>query len=415
MILLSVIGLILYGFLRVLYKKNPELFICFLILANFDFFYLIPQIGDYENYPLILLPTVLFIGAEQVMRGRLKFGGFPGILILCLCVLFVLGIITAYANGQSMVLGVKAIKFHLLVLTFFAVTGQTVSMDKLGRYIIGMALLLIAVLLIDLFVVKSNLLFVDAEKYMNLRSGRLRFSVGYHVISLACILSFIKFLKKNSPFYLVIFLLIAGHVFFVIQTRMLILGILLSCSLIFFVMKNKSHRWIVVLFLLLTLSIPSFFLAGKALTQIGIVEQTITDIEEKRANFMARVMAYEYYLGKITESPIWGFGYQNLNWDKNPEAKLRTKGIHDTDIGIIHFFYENGLLGLVWFIAMAITVMQKCFRYKNKYPEILAYFALSFSVMATLDFFVQTTTIILFGIFFGVLARLTIQEKIETA
>ncbi|MCD4722096.1 MAG: O-antigen ligase family protein [Desulfobacula sp.] len=410
MILFGAIGCLMYVLLRFLYTKNTELFICILICANFDFFYLIPQIGDYENYPLILLPTVFLIGAEQVVRGRLKFGGFPGILTMCLCALFFLGIVTAYANGQSMLLGIKAIKFHLLVLVFFAVTGQNISIEKLCKYIIGMALLLIAVLLIDLFVIKKNLLFVDAEKYMNLRSGRLRFSVGYHVISLACILSFVKFLKKPSSLYFIIFLFISGYVFFVIQTRMLIFGMFLSGVLIFVVMKNKSPRWILTMFLLLILFLPGFFLAGKALTQIGVVEQTITEVSKKQGNYLARLISYEYYLEKITESPIWGFGYENLNWEKNPAARLRNKGIYKADIGVIHFFYENGLLGILWFMAMAITVMQKCFKYRDKYPEILAYFVLSFSVMATLDFLLQTSTIILFGIFFAVLARLSIQE-----
>ena len=50
-------------------------------------------------------------------------------------------------------------------------------------------------------------------------------------------------------------------------------------------------------------------------------------------------------------------------------------------------------------------------KYRNKYPEAMAYFVLSFSVMATLDFFFLSHSIILFGIFFGVLARLEIQKK----
>lgn len=412
--LLSIIGCLFYVFLRFLYTKNTELYICILIWINFDFFYLVPQIGQYDNYPLLILPTLILIIAEFLIRGKLKFGKSSGILVSCFCALLILGVLTAYTNGQSLVLGLKAIKFSLLILIFFTVTSQHVNIEKLGDYIIFMSLILVAFLFIDLFVIQKNMLFVDSEKYLNTRGGGLRFSVGYYVIAIACIFSFIKFLKKMSFIHLSIFLVIACYIFFVIQTRMLIFGVFLSCFSIVVILNKISPGLIISILFLSLLAASSILLVGNYFTKVGIVEQTITDVEKKRGNYQARVLGYSYYLNKISKSPIWGYGYENINWDKSIEIQLQENGIYKSDIGITHFFYENGVLGMFWFFAMVLIVLKKTWLFKDKYPEVIVYFILSFSVMVTLDFLFDDSTILLFGIFLGILARLEIQEHENT-
>jgi O-antigen ligase len=150
-------------------------------------------------------------------------------------------------------------------------------------------------------------------------------------------------------------------------------------------------------------------LFGNFFNEIGLVKKTRTDIQNKTGSWQGRINSYKYYWGKVAESPFFGYGYENFNWSENPEIKLQEKGIHKSDIGITHFFYENGALGLLWFFAIVLLVIKKSWRLKEKHPAVMAYFLYAFSVMTTLDFFFQAHTIILFGIFLGILARLGIQ------
>jgi len=73
---LACISLMLLGAAWVLYRRNLELFLCFLIAINFEFFYLVPSIAGADNYKLLLLPMLTVLLLENLLRGQLSLGRY---------------------------------------------------------------------------------------------------------------------------------------------------------------------------------------------------------------------------------------------------------------------------------------------------------------------------------------------------
>lgn len=410
-IILLIISAFGYVFLRYVYYKNIELFICLVVIINFNFFYLLPPVGEFYNYGITLLPILALLLIEQLLAGRIRMDIF-GALILIYAFFLIVGIVTAFSNGQPIVLGIKAIKYQVLIFVFFVIAAQDVKLDKFTKYFIFFAIVIMLLADIDTTFFNGNFIFTHAaDRFMGERLGRTRFVVGATMISIACVMAFASFIKTKSKVYGVLFFIFFLHIFFVIQTRMTIVGIIVTCALLLAIVRRLSLSGVFVMVFLVSLSISGVMLFGNFFNEFGLVKQTRTDIQKKTGNWQGRLNSYKYYWGRVAESPLFGYGYENFNWKKNPEIKLQEKGIHKSDIGITHFFYENGALGLFWFFAMVLLVIKKSWRFKDKYPEVMAYFLYAFSVMATLDFFFAGHTIILFGIFLGILARLEKQKN----
>lgn len=406
------IAVLIYGLTRSLYYKKPELFLCLLIFINFEFFFLIPSIGKFDNYRVMLLPIIFFLIAELGLNRKLR-GGTFALLVFSYLGLLVIGILTAFSNGQSLLLGVKAIKFQLPFFVYFILVSQDIDIERFASYLIMMSLLLVGLIALNLHVFNGNLFAKSSEELVRERLGMIRFTMGEKMLSIGCIMAFVKFLKKQPKFYLIFFLILFCHLFFVVQTRMIILSTILSCFMVFLLYREMDVRLAVFVIVIAFLTIPSAFLAGTMLTKVGLVDKTITDIREKGGSWQARVQTYKYYTSKIAESPFWGYGYENINWPKSPEPRLMERGIYKSDIGITHFFYENGMFGMVWFIAMIYGVVRMLWSCRREYPDILSYFLMAFFAMATLDFFFLSNEILLFGIFLGLLGQIASHYETE--
>jgi len=406
------IAVLIYGITRSLYYKKPELFLCLLIFINFEFFFLIPSIGKFDNYRVMLLPIIFFLITELGLAGKLRGGAF-GLLVFSYICLLVIGILTAFSNGQPLLLGVKAIKFQLPFFVYFIVVSQDVDIEKFANYLITISLLLVGLIALNLHVFNGNLFAKSSEELMRERLGMIRFTMGEKMLSIGCVMAFVKFLKNQPKFHLIFFLLLFFHLFFIVQTRMVILSTMLSCFTIFLLCREMDVKLLVFAIVITFLAIPSAFLFGTMLIKVGLVDKTITDIREKGGSWQARVQTYKYYTSKIAESPVWGYGHENINWEKSPEPKLMERCIYKGDIGITHFFYENGMFGMVWFIAMMCGVVRMLWSCRREYPEILSYFLMAFFAMTTLDFFFLSNEILLFGIFLGLLGQISSHYKAE--
>jgi O-antigen ligase len=404
-IILLTVGASAYALMRYVYYKNIELFICLVVIINFDFFYLLPPVGGFYNYGITLLPVFALLLIEQLLRSRIRMDVF-GVLILIYVFFLVVGIVTAFSNGQPIVLGFKAIKYQLLIFVFFIIAAQDVKLDKFTKYFIFVTVVFMLLADIDTAFFKGELIFAHAsERFMGERLGKTRFVLGAAMISIACVMSFASFLKKKSKVYGVLFFIFFLHIFFVIQTRMTIIGIIVTCALLLAIVRRLSPSGMFVMVFLVSLSIPGMMLFGNFFNEIGLVKKTRTDIQSKTGSWQGRLNAYGYYWGKIAESPLFGYGYENLNWEKGTELQLRAKKIFKEDIGISHFFYENGLLGILWFIALTVALVKRVWPIKQKIPEITAFFIFSYAVLITLDYFFYRYTILFFGIFLGLLSQ----------
>jgi O-antigen ligase len=412
-IVLLIAGSAAYVLIRYLYYKSPELFICLALLINFDFFYLLPPIGGFYNYGITLLPITAILLIEQLLRGNIRLDLF-GALIFIYTALLLIGIIAAFHNGQSIVLSVKAVKYQFLIYFYFIVASHKIKLEKFGHYFIFFSIIFVLFVNIDTLFFNGQLIFSRAsEQFIDERLDRIRFSMGASMISIACVMAFASFLKTKAKLSGCLFSVLFLHIFFVIQTRMIIAGIIVTCALLLITVRNFSFSGIFAMVFLICISIPIVMLSGNFFAEIGLVKKTRTDIQTKTGSWQGRINSYKHYWGRIAESPFFGYGYENLNWDKSPEPRLRARGIFKEDIGISHFFYENGFLGILWFIILTIAVVKRIWPIKKTLPEITAYFILSYTVIITLDYFFYIHNIIFLGIFLGLLARYSNLQKLN--
>lgn len=411
-VILIVAGSIAYAVMRYVYYKNPELFICLIILINFDFFYLLPSIGEHYNYSLTLLPVIALLIIEHIFKGDLHIGVF-GIFVAVYSFLLLIGIVTAYYFGQPLLWGLKDIKGQFLFYVYFIIASHEIKLDKLVRYFIIFTFAFMLLADIDTAFFGGKLIFSRAsDRFMGERLDRTRFVLGSVTISIACVMTFAAFLRKRSKIYGMLFFIFFMHIFFVIQTRMTILGIVVTCAALLSIVRRLSLSGIMVVAFLVALSVPGVLLFGNFVDEIGLVQETRSDINRKTGSWQGRLNSYEYYWGRLAESPVFGYGFVNFNWEKSPEPRLRAKGIFKEDIGISHLFYENGLLGGLWLMGLAVALLLSSWPVKQEIPEVIAYFIFAFSVMPTLDYLLYRNTILIFGIFLGMLAQYSVYGKI---
>lgn len=407
------LGFLFYGLYRPFYRKIPELMICVLLFINMEFFFLIPSYSGYYNYKLILVPLLILIPLEMILRGRMKMGS-GGVLALLFFALLYLGIVISYAHGQSFSYGIKAIKIQLLWLSYFLVINQDIDIEKFSHFFILLCIGMVIIIFANIHIFDGRLISADMhERYMKERLGNLRFGMGAMFISIGCTMAFIKYLKSGSMLNLVFFVILIFHLLFVAQSRMIVFGVILSCMVMYLIISRLTPKKIVIVTVLTCLMVPSVLIFGQAMKSFGLVKITIEDISERKNTYTARLDAYAYYFGKIMESPIFGYGYENDNWEGNPKEKLMEKGLFATDIGITEFFYNNGMIGLVWFLAISLSIFKCCKTIRYAYPEIVCYFILAYTTIITLDYFFHSTKIFVFGLFYGLAVKYSSKLKME--
>lgn len=407
------LGFVFYMVYRPFYRKIPELLLCVLLIINMEFFYLIPSYSGYYNYKTILIPLLILIPLELILRGRMKMGS-GGVLAFLFFALLYLGIVISYSHGQSFSYGIKAIKFQLLWLSYFLVINQDIDIEKFSTFFILLCIGLVLVIFANIHIFNGRLISADMhERFMKERLGNLRFGMGAQFISIGCTLAITKYLKNRSGWNLFFSAILIFHLLFVAQSRMVVFGVIWAGMVMYMIISRLTAKKLITMAVLTCLMLPSVLIFGQAIKSFGLVKITIEDISKKKNNYTARVDAYAYYLGKIMASPIFGYGYENENWAGSPVKKLMEEGLFATDIGITEFFYNNGLIGLAWFLSVSLFVFKYCKTIRYSYPEVVCYFVLAYSTMVTLDYLFHPSKIFIFGLFFGLAVKSYSKLKME--
>jgi len=405
--ILACVSLILLAISWIIYRKNFELFMCFLIFLYNDCFYLTPQIpGRPDDYKLLLLPIILILLAVNLFTGKLAFGRY-GWWIISFLGITVFGLVVAWFAGQSFSLGVKAVKFAPLVLIYFLLAGRRVDSEKFAKYFIFMALAVALIASIQYFGHgRVNLFPGLAKDVLAGKTDYFRVGVGQFVISAAAVVAFVRYRQSSRIMFLLASVALYGEVIFVQQTR----GFIVAIFLAIFVVYMLSHE-----FTALRLAAYMFFagfclcgwlfLQNVDLSHLSLVKRTTTDFTKRGGSFgssyQARLNAYDYYWKEITKHPITGRGIWSFNWQGNNEQNLqRHKGIHLSDIGITHFIVEAGLIGFIWLLYGLLRLWKDIFRFRGQLA-IAAYFIIATFTMPTLDMMFRNDNLFIFAVFLG--------------
>jgi len=393
-------GIVIYALLRFIFYKNPELFLCLLILICWNFFDLLP----FVNHKIVAVPIILLFIIELGFSRRLKLGPF-GLIVISYLSLLLIGIITPFFNGQPLLLGIKAIKFHFIILVYFIVVSHDIQINKFSKYFVLLSLIYVALLDLDLFILHGKIFSQAIEQYSGERAGFVRYTHSGHIVVISCVISFIRLVKERSITNMICYIVLFCQLLFVSLTRSAILATIISCLVMLFLLRKKlDFRTIVIMYSMVFAAVPILFLYGHTLTDRYLIRQTIEEKVYSQSSMNLRLKSLAVSPRVLGKRPFLGRGYENEIWkEKDPEGVL----IHDS--GIVKFFYQNGLLGFLWFVIMAFGVVRMTWPLCSKYPELYGYFLPAFLQVFLVDYFFHPKLIIFLGIYLGLTGRLWIQ------
>ena len=424
----GLIGLLILVCTRRLYDRNFELFLCLLIIINFEFFSLLPRFSEHGIYREILLPIVLFYFLEdrflvqlfpEYEREQFSFGKYGSWIIIYMAIV-ALGIGVASFRGQPILLGIKAAKYYPLFLVYFIIVNHKIDINKFTRYFVILCCVLAALIGIQWVFFNKLELFYFYEDANLLRTGAdtgLRIIVGAQFISISAVIAFAKYLKSRSKTYLCVFIGLFSTVIIIIQTRAAIIAILITTFFLFlndrkFLIKRLAIGLYAIVFLSSLVVYCEAYHPGLLARSrmVRITMENLQDLEDKTkgGSVYLRKKCYEYYFGEARKSILIGHGICNFTWEGNPEAwRQKVLGFYLSDIGIMHLLYDSGLAGLLWFLAGLIRFIPDAVQ-ANQYQEVGAYFVLGAIMMPTIDLFISLNNIFLFGIFLALMAKVVV-------
>jgi hypothetical protein len=410
--LLSCISLLVLISCWFLYGRNLELFLCLLIAINFEFFSMLPK---FVGYKYLLLPMIAVLMFEGFVTRKLALGRY-GWWVISFLAISCMGVVVAWSLGQGMVLSLKTAKFVPLVLIYFLLAGRRIDVDKFAGYFIGMSLVVASLATVCYLTHGAVNFFPEIPAYALVGdSGRLRITAGQFVISAAAVVAFARFTGSSRWRYLLAAGALFAEVVFAQQTRGFVAAIFLSMCVIY-VLSYRLTMLRFACYLVFGVCCLSawLYLSGVDLSGLDFVKRTQGDFKSRSGKYggslQGRLNAYLYYSKEIQKYPLTGRGLQNFNWEKNPEKSLQKySGISLSDIGIVHFLVEAGLVGGVWLLYGLLKLWRDVFRLR-RHLVVASYFIIGTITMPTLDMFLrQDDTQFLFAVFLGLVSSMTLR------
>ncbi|HBG04809.1 MAG: hypothetical protein A2075_11580 [Geobacteraceae bacterium GWC2_58_44] len=401
---LSCISLVILGFSWFLYRRYLELFLCLLILINFEFFFVLPASVGYKY---LLLPIVFVLLFEGLLTGKLAMGRY-GWWIISFLAISVMGIAVAWSYGQGIALGIKAAKFIPLVLVYFLLAGRQINLEKFAWYFIAMSLLVAALASVCYLTHGAVNPFPAAPEHMLTEEpGKLRITIGQYVIAASSVMAFARFSNSSRLWYLFASAALFAEVIVVQQTRGFIAAIFASMFVVYVLSKKltilRLSAYVVFTAFCfgLWLTLPELDLSG-----VDFVKRTRVDLHGRGGSYggslQARLNGYDLYWKQMQKAPVVGRGLQNFNWQGNQERNLQKYlGIHLSDIGIVHFLVQAGLVGFLWLLYGLLKLWKDLFRLRD-HLVVACYFIIGTFTMPTLDMFLRVgDSLFLFAVFLG--------------
>lgn len=408
------ISIMALGFGWFLYKRNTELFLCLLIAVSCEFFHIPPQGIGFQYLLLPILPVLLL---EGLFRGNLAMGRY-GWWVLGFMAISLFGVVVAFFHGQGIVLGIKAAKFIPFVMIYFVIAGQEIRLNTFVNYFIFMALA------VALLATVTSLTHGAVQVFQGLpperiaeQMGRLRITAGQYVISAAAVVALASYLRTRNVWYLPATAALFAEVILVQQTRGFIFAIMLSGFTMYVISYRLTPIRLSIYLITLAFVFISFLVfTSSDLARIGFVERVQTDLEKKGGSYggslQARLNSYEYYWNEIQRSPLMGRGLLNFNWEGNPDKRMQGRyHIHLSDVGIVEFLVQSGIVGFLWLISGLFFLWKDIFFFRDQMAA-TSYIMIGTFTMPTLDMFFRHDSMFLFAAFLGVTSSTILAARI---
>lgn len=314
---------------------------------------------------LISFATILF-------KNGLQLNGIDRLVILFIAAIFI-SFFTAYAYWEQPVSSsLLSYRSFYIFFLYFVLVGFKISQKASVRIVIILFFLSLIIFSIDYVTFPEALFSLRSEER---RDGFTIFFYGQGFTFLGAFYYLDKFLKKRNLFHLIWFLIGGMFLFFLTQSRMILLGLGLGSILILF-LSNLRYKFLLA-GVLVSSGILVYLSSG---IFDGIQEQNA-----EQAKFYSediRVMAHEFFWNDLQGGwPTYVFGNGSPASGSKLEAITvygQEVGFYTSDVGLTGIFSYFGFLGLIIWVLFFYKVFSV--RDDNELGYVKAYFL---SVLAT--------------------------------
>ena len=429
----AIIGILFIIVTRKIYYRHFELFLCLLIVINFDFFHLVPRIYQYDIYREIVLIVVIFYTIETLFISKVLLKnnfqvnlGQYGYIILLYLLITLMGVSVAYFDGQPIVLGLKSTKWCPSILIFFIVINRKLNINKFFLYFVIMGAFLSVLVIIQYALYhKFQFFFFYEDAIDHVRDiGRirgLRILEGNSLIFIACLIAIGEYIKSQNLFWLFPSILMLSVIIFIMQFRSQIAALFLAIYFAYCIYNGIAKKRILIslyltlagiLFVAILLAMnPSEFIYKNSLIHATLRDLDGISSSEGFGNLHIKLTGLENYWAIYKENWFFGRGVLNINWDGNIDYYLQKMYYsHLLDLGVFHLFVNHGIFGLM-FCALICFIILSRFLYLNHYPSLILYFISGLILFPFDDLFFRFDRLIIFGIFLALFDKVITSEK----
>jgi len=188
--------------------------------------------------------------------------------------------------------------------------------------------------------------------------------IKYEVVFLT-IYAYQKLLANNKPAhligYIVVFFILVVMQAGILQSRLSLLNIALSCAIITTWMKphNSPGRLIVVIFILSSVAIVSPFIFDRYLEMLN--QQDL--LSNSQYNVSVRIDTFSYYYEAFLKTSGIGFGMMSSTGDvNNPIALGLEYGLNFVDLGVAAALLQFGVVGILAVLATTLYIASISYR-----------------------------------------------------
>lgn len=353
-----------------------ELFFYLLILISSGVVLALPWALDSWRNVLVFLSIVFtfsYFMTQKIPLGKMQIN-FKFYLIIYWVIFFVQSILSISRYNYTVYEYFYAARTYLWFIIVFPLFFILVKNNNFEKILINIIKITLLALLMRTLVWSVYVLF-GVEIFKNLlfeygiswsRVGSFRIDAT-PLISISIIGTFFFYEKTKQRKFIFYLLLIFLYLFFVTQTRTLLLGSI--CTIVCMIIFKKRTTDIKFLVFILTI----FILVISA--SLGMFDRIIAylDLDSGLQSLGYRYYEFEYYFS-LLENDNWKLGLgilssQNVVTDSILFGNLSTPMYLD-DLGIFGLFVQFGLLSLPLYFSFLFSVyavMKKCFN--SSYSE----------------------------------------------
>lgn len=325
-------------------------------------------INYYDKKDICILIGIIFLYLLYKYKQKFIIINNDGYLKACLAWISMIGLtflisLVAYKN-ESIIMLCKKYYYYGLILSFFILIF--LFREYKDFYIFFLKSIVYVGTLYALFIILYKIVYEITGIYIfdtnyqliQERGNTLRLARPADFISLSCILAFSFILKqKGNIKWIVYFIISLIAVFWVTQTRIYELAIIVSCVFGWLLYMDykiiliiKKWWWVIAIIIcpFFIKFVYSFFAA------------------EDLGGTLVRLDGYIYFLKNINKNGVIGIGFianpENDFIIRGPELKYSL-----TDLGIVGFIGTYGFLGIIYLGILGVQ-FYKSFKYsfKNK-------------------------------------------------